>query len=610
MKLRAARWGALLALAVALGGGRARAAPALSSYEADEIAPSLKELGASLASIDEAPEGKIVEDVQVRTLDVIEPRDPAPMILNALHTTSHRYVIEREVLLRAGDRYQQVLVDETARNLREVRQLSLVVVVPLRGSAPGRVRLLVVTKDVWSLRPSLDFRAGPGGFERLLIEPLERNVAGTHHSVVGRFALEPETYMLGAGYFVRRFEGTRLYVVAEANALIHRDRGAVEGSYGQLAAYRPLFSSRSPWGFGFDSEWSDRMVRRYVDAKVAEYDAPETPGRDGIPDMYRARKVTETAHAVRSFGLAHKLDVMFGAELTVRQYRMPEKERYDPEAVASFERARLPRSDNRGAPFLQVQAYESALVRLYNVDTLGLAEDFRRGYEFRLRGYPVTRALGSSRDLFGLAAGAAYTWIAGNGIVRASVESLTEGSAQKIDDGALAVSGTIVTPSFFLGRVVFDAVTLQRWRNSLNLRSTLGGNTRLRGYPSDALIGENMFAMNLELRTRPVRISSLQIGAVLFYDAGDAYDGARPRPKHSLGGGLRVAIPALDRKVIRLDLGAPLPDSARVAGANPVSFFIALEQSFPVVKPSAPGNATNGLLGVPSAMTAPTGTWD
>jgi len=602
-----ARASAFAALGVLLASAPSLGAPALSSYEADEIAPSLKALG---ASIDEAPEGKIVEDIEVRALDVIEPRDPAPAFLNALHVTTRGYVVEREVLLRRGEPYQQVLVDETARNLRELRQLSLVVAVALKGSTPRRVRLLVVVKDVWSLRPSLDLRAGPGGIERLLIEPLERNVAGSHDSVVLRFQLEPETYMFGAGYFVPRFAGTRLYFVSEANAFVQRGSGVVEGSYGQVAVWRPLYSSRSPWAFGFNVEWSDRIVRRYVDARVAEYDAPETPGPDHIPDAYRARKVTESVSAVRSFGRAHKFDVTLGAEMTVRQYRTHDLEGYDPRAVASFERARLPRSDNRGAPFLQVHAYESGLVRLYDLDTLALAEDFRPGYELWLRGYPVTTALGSSRNFVGVAAGAVYTWIAGTGFVRASLESLTEATVHRVNDGAFAASGTIATPQFFLGRVVFDAFTVQRWRNSLNLRSTLGGDTRLRGYPSEALIGENVVAVNLELRTRPVRVGSLQFAAVLFYDVGDAYDSGRPHPKHAVGGGLRLAVPAIDRKVIRFDVGVPLPESARVAGAGPVSFYVALEQAFSIGKTASQTNAISGLLGSSGAVTAPTGTRD
>ena len=57
--------------------------------------------------------------------------------------TTRPRVIEREVLVKVGERYSQVLVDETAKNLRSVRQLSVVLAIPVMGSKPGTVRLLV-----------------------------------------------------------------------------------------------------------------------------------------------------------------------------------------------------------------------------------------------------------------------------------------------------------------------------------------------------------------------------------------------------------------------------------------------------------------------------------
>jgi len=100
---------------------------------------------------DPSPEGKVVERVEVAPLDVFEERDVLPRWLNVFHATTRKGVVRQEVLLREGDRYQQVLVDDTIRNLRRlpgVPQLSAVLVVAAAGSAPGRVVLVVITKDV------------------------------------------------------------------------------------------------------------------------------------------------------------------------------------------------------------------------------------------------------------------------------------------------------------------------------------------------------------------------------------------------------------------------------------------------------------------------------
>ena len=47
-------------------------------------------------------------------------------------------------------------LDESVRALRSFQQISLVLVVALVGSSSDKVRLLVVTKDVWSLRAQFD----------------------------------------------------------------------------------------------------------------------------------------------------------------------------------------------------------------------------------------------------------------------------------------------------------------------------------------------------------------------------------------------------------------------------------------------------------------------
>src|SRR3982751_757268 len=82
---------------------------------------AIDEAVATLATrADSEPEGKVVEGIDVVTLDVIEPRDPAPGFLNGFHATTRHYVIEREVLLLPGERFRAVLCDETARNLRQL----------------------------------------------------------------------------------------------------------------------------------------------------------------------------------------------------------------------------------------------------------------------------------------------------------------------------------------------------------------------------------------------------------------------------------------------------------------------------------------------------------
>lgn len=201
-----------------------------STYERDAIDDALKYLG---AVEDRAPEGKPLEGIDIITLEVFERRDlvlPGTLtFFNVFHTTSKPYVIEREVLLRRGQAYRQALVDDSIRNLRQLVQLSLVLTVATQGKAPNQVRLVVITKDVWSLRPNWNLQYTSGGLQLLSAQPAEMNLAGTHQIVNTNFVLQPSALTLGAGYANRRIQGRRLAIAANSNVMFNRQSGTRKG---------------------------------------------------------------------------------------------------------------------------------------------------------------------------------------------------------------------------------------------------------------------------------------------------------------------------------------------------------------------------------------------
>lgn len=139
-----------------------------SEYEAAAIRSAEARLGARL---EPKPEGKTIERLDFVRLDPIDLRDPLPSALNGIHVTSREHAIRPNLFIVEGQRWRGVLVDESARRLRPLSQLSLVVCVPMIGSAPDRVRLVVITKDVWSLYVDFDLAVTSGGLESLTLEP-------------------------------------------------------------------------------------------------------------------------------------------------------------------------------------------------------------------------------------------------------------------------------------------------------------------------------------------------------------------------------------------------------------------------------------------------------
>lgn len=535
-----------------------------SDYELVAIHNAEHMLGLTL---EDAPEGKRIERIELVRLPPVDAHDPLPAAINAAHVTSKESVIRRALFVREGDRYRAVIVDESARSLRSLKQLSLVVCAPMHGSTNDAVKLVVITKDVWSLYVDFDLALTSGGLESLTLEPKETNIAGIHHVVSGEFILEPKALTLGASYEIPRLEGRWLSLDVDANAVISRDTGAIEGGYGSATARRPLFSSTTEWAWSVTSSVSDRIRRRYVNAEVAEF-AP------GVPWSWRERIVGDDASITRSFGWAAKNDFTVGASFSHARYDATV-------ADAAFVKAAVPVGEDRVGPYAQWHAYRSDFLRTFDLDGLALQEDHRLGYDVNTRVYSAFHALGSSRDVLGWSASAAYAVALGDGLARASVASTIETDPEHVSDGSVQGNFGVATPRFGpkwgKGRFVLALSALNRFANYLNAQSYLGGDSQLRGYPSRALTGKDLVTMNLEYRTRSIDLVAIQLGAVAFYDAGDAFDGYdHISPKQSVGGGLRVVFPQIDRAVLRLDLGVPIHPPA---GIPPVQFFVAFHQA-------------------------------
>ncbi|HEY6556039.1 MAG TPA: hypothetical protein VI072_02155 [Polyangiaceae bacterium] len=562
--------------------------------DGEEAAPPLSELEQSIAEqaleqrgfeIDPAPEGKRVESIRIVRLEVFDERDPVPDFINVFHVTSQPYVIRRELLFHEGEPYDAVKFAESARNLRATSQLSVVLVLAVRGSTEDRVRVLVITKDIWSLRLNWDVKLANSQIASLILNPTEQNLFGTHTSIGLRFRLVPDTYSFGAQFSNRRVLGSRMQASVGANVIFNRDSGDSEGSYGYAFFGQPLYSRRSTWGFQTGVAWLKEISRSFVGLEQRFYDArpASAPGAcQGdprcIPWIYQTERAVAEATFVRSFGRRYKYDLRFGAELDHREYELPDLPGYDAAAVRTFQGDALPVSDTRISPLAELHAYDANFVRLLDFETLSLQEDVSVGHELLWRVYPASRDLGSSRDLIGSYAALAYTLPVSDGIVRVLGSSTIELAAEDEHDALFEAALRLVTPRFAFGRFVYDGLLLNRYQNYLNRRFVIGGDTRLRGYAPAAFIGKDLLASSVEFRSRPIEIMSVQVGAALFYDAGDAFDGFDElNVKHGAGAGLRVLFPQLDRTVFRVDWGVPLsPGYSTLPG----SLFVTFKQAF------------------------------
>ncbi len=586
----------------------------LSAYEQETLRLGLAKFE---EVIEPAAEGKPIERIDVVSLDVFEDRDVMPKaaeerpwakktlttsrnIANSVHWTSRDFTIRREVLFSVGDPYKRILAEETARNLRSLSQLSAVVIVPVKSkTSPDKIRVLVITKDVWSLRLNWNLAFGNGKISQLTFQPQERNVLGLHHTASTLFDLLPLSYTLGVGYSVPRFGTTRIGAGTSASLVMNRETGKPEGAGLGASVGQPLFSAQTEWAWAASASYANAVTRRYVNGELGAFDSTTTKAVDNIPFEYRSQSTTESAGVTRSFGWENKFDITFGAGVSTSKYNtVDDLSKFDPKAVTDFMRF-VPVGETRVGPAVTFQAYTTRFHAMHDFGSLALEEDYRLGHNVILKLYRANKELGSTRDVAGSSGAMQYTVPLGDGIARGSVEGFAEQDMtpgqERIRDAAMSASLKLVTPRIRFGRFVFDSTISDRERNYLNSTSYLGGSGRLRGYPTSYYFGKDFYVSNLEFRSRPISLLTAQVGGVLFHDMGDAFsDFDSLHLKHSVGGGIRVLFPELDRAVFRLDIAVPLttpnlstrdysacsPAGVACKKLDPVTYFVTFGQAF------------------------------
>jgi hypothetical protein len=568
--------------------GLPRAAHAqVSGYSALEQSVVSQKLSERGLELDPQPEGKRIEAIDIVALDVFDERDPIPDFVNVLHTTTREQVIRRELLLEAGEPYSSAAAHETARNLRDLPQLSIVLVVPTRGTTPDSVRVLVITKDVWSLRLNWALQSSNAHINSLALNPSEENLFGTHAVVGALFLLDPATYSLGLSLSHRRLLGSHELAVVSANFVRNRATGAAEGSFGEFRYGQPLYSLDTQWSWGTSILWRKDIARHFVGVRVGTFQ------NTGIPLVYDRDALYGGYELVRSFGHRFKYDLSFGVEAVRSVARARDLSAYAPAAVARFIANWLPVSEQRISPFAQVHVHRTDFNSRIELETLGLQEDFRRGHDLLLRAYAASSAVSSTRDLVGTLTELSYTFPIGDCLLRPLAAARIETASKGRDDALLEGRLRFVSPRFGFGRLILDGQLEDRFRNYLHRQFSVGGDNRLRGYATGELVGVNLLAATAELRTTSIDLFSAQVGAAAFYDAADApQDFRHVYIRQGAGVGLRVLFPEFDRIVFRADWGFPLSPGYQ---AFPGAFFLSFKQAFEMPGVVAPSVLTETL---------------
>ncbi len=541
--------------------------------------------------LEPSPWGKVIGKVRIYNEDVFSEGGRILKFLNNFHVTTQERAISDEVVVRAGQRWDQELIEESSRRLRDPLWSSVIVIVPVKSAEPGMVDVLIVTRDVWSLRLNTKYTIQQGTLTNLSLSLSENNFLGRRNVLAASVLMDQGAVAVGPLFFDENVLGKhvalRLNVseILTRDALLHDGKIHSEGTSSAISLKKPLWSLASQWGTGASFSHRFAIDRQFRGTSLDTYDDPATVDDDMLPRSWSIRSWSANAYIEHQWGTAVKQRVELGHSLDSQRPTPLDSFPGDAAQRAAFIRDVLPRSEFTSVPYVAYSMYTPKYRTRRNVQTYDLAEDLRIGPALDASFGVGLKFLGSDANFArgGLSAAWTFPWCRDGSVTVSGGISVRHQDGEWIDNTA-SVSTRAVTPLYRYVRIVGETTLATRWNDTQNRFFRLGGDPGLRGflineYPSQ---GESQRAVRafqgqLEVRSIPKTVWILPLGAVAFWDVGSVADtlGAM-RFHNAVGLGFRMLIPQTSRELFRFDFPIPLDGPERFH----LKFIASFDQAF------------------------------
>ncbi|HUQ01484.1 MAG TPA: hypothetical protein VM261_03265 [Kofleriaceae bacterium] len=539
--------------------------------------------------IDPAPQGKIVGALRVYTAPVFGEDERLFTWANFFHISSKEYVIEREILLRPGEVWDQETIDETQRKLRDPVFTTLAVLVPVLpgpDAPPGTVDVLAVSRDIFSLRMNSNYELQNGRFTFLTLSLSENNFLGRRKFVAMVFLMDQATFYLGPLFVDKNVLGRRHDLRVRGGPIFKRSDYSLEGSESSFQLSRPLWSLDTEWSWSVQADHRFAVERSFIGGDLRTYNAPSTPEDDMLPYEYHQRRWSVGGGVTRAFGDTIEHRVKGAYDLTSQRPEVLSTFMGSPEARADFEDNILPRNERTAVLYGAYEIFTARYREYQDIDSFDLAEDTRLGPRAEVTLGAGLKVLGSDAN-FGRAtfeAGMTQAW-GGGGLATISGSFSTRLERGDFVDRVASVGGRVTSPNLGIGRVVGELRASGIFKDESNRFLVLGGDNGLRGYPVGTFAGDRRLVFQGEFRTRSVKLFlGSRWGALAFYDVGGADEVIDDVQLYQdVGIGIRALGPQLSPEVFRFDLAFPLtPYTVRGVehGAWPPRFIAGYRQAF------------------------------
>lgn len=506
--------------------------------------------------------GKQIGEIRVHVREIFD--DPnigrAYRTVNALKLNTSQEVIRREMLLHEGGKFDDFLLKESERNLRQLGFLRQVVITPsLNGDL---VDLDVTVQDTWTFIPQFSYSSGTGRNKRS---------AGLQ-----------ESNLLGLG--------KRAEIAVEEDD----DRRSVQGVYEDDRVWGTLnrfLGARLERSDGHETIlYFGRPFRSLVEKKAWNYslDSSNTVGRlfeNGDERFLFRQKHTDVGF---QYTIARGDPKVSVGRYTLG-YRYIE-DRFNPARPQDYEDLDVDPStvsqdpgllaDNRrySGPVLGYTEIDPNYISMNYIDRFDRVEDYNLGNQFSAYSTVALDALGSIDDALLLTANDSVGYrFSRASFIRGEIGAATRYDSEGFGNSLVRteiryynVLGLLNLGNVDLGRHTLAAGFSLDYGQDLDRdrEFLLGADSGLRGYEARTFTGDKRLVLNLEDRVHLIddlfRIVS--VGAAAFIDAGGTTDGAfgdllGHNLYSNIGVGLRFAFPrSTGSRVLRVDIAFPMRD--------------------------------------------------
>jgi len=501
--------------------------------------------------VDEAQleaDATVIGEVVLEKSDVFDLTDEREnslfyRLVNKLHIITKDEVIEKQLLLKAGDLYSKRLADESERILRRNVYLYDVSIAPVPKS-DGTVDLHVSTRDVWTLKPSLSL-SRKGGENKTVLGIHELNLLGR-----GQEVRIERTEDVDRDSNSIEFSDAHL-----GNSWVSADLLVSDNSDGHsnfLSLIRPFYALDTRWTAGVTGFDDDRRSTLYdLGEPVAEY---------------QHEREQFTAFGGWSAGLSGGWTRRYTAGVVFDDNRFSE-------VVGGTLSAAIPEDRKLIYPFLGFELLQDQFETTHNRDRIERTEDFFTGTRF-------TATLGLSKEDFGADRDAvlyrtSYSRGFGEFDKKSLLLSVWASGREENGDSSNAVVGfnaRYYRPQSEKRLFYMTMRGIHGHDLDLDNPIELGGETGLRGYPLRYQSGDASFLFSVEQRYfwdwYPFRL--FRVGGAVFFDVGRTW-GDNPVGGESsgwlrdVGFGFRFAPTRTGaRKILHLDIAFPLDGDASI----------------------------------------------